>query len=100
MGVAGEKGDLGRAEMLKTETLNAPLDARIWWDLEILRQVSFGASVFLQTALPRFFSAAVLSNPTGGSGGFENQSAAVIQMSRCMTKCLESVLASSRFWCF
>jgi hypothetical protein len=23
MGVAGEKGDLGKAEMLKTETLNA-----------------------------------------------------------------------------
>ena len=42
----------------------------------------------------KIFSAAVLFNPTGGSGGFENQSAAVIQMDFGCLPCLAYFFAT------
>jgi hypothetical protein len=60
---AGKKGLRekrgGKAEMLKTERKNAPLDAEIWRYREDSQLFSFVASVALQTALPRFYFARI-----------------------------------------
>ena len=100
-GVAGEKGDLGKAEMLKTETLKGRM---LRWTPELA--VSGGFSVVFicrersspdRFAKIHFWRRFLLENRRDArapfSGVFENQDATVVQLDFLGLPCLSLVEA-------